>query len=577
MSDAPAAITRDISIDAPWSLIEAFATQPREKPQDGNIGAEMIAERLRGFGVPVTVHQPELYLSLPIAASVEAAGARFAAKPPAFSVSAPDGIEAPLVCVPAAGTGNPLDRAGGPLADPERFAGRIVITEGFALPNAVAAYEAVGAAGVIAVNPGDRIHWGTVSTIWGTPDLDDLPRLPKIVSAAVNNADGQALIEIANRGGSARVFTELECGWFPSKIPVVEIPGARRPDQFVLLHGHYDSWDVGVGDNGTGNACMLEIARVLWANRERLDRSVRLAWWAGHSTGRYGGSAWFADTFAQDLVDNCVIQMNCDSPGCRWATSYRSISLTSETEAAVKAVVKAVTGQDTAGKRPQRNSDYAFNNIGISGAFMASSMMPPEALEEHGYYVVGGCGGNIAWHTEDDTLEIADKTVLLKDIELYTSAVLAFANADILPFDWRATTREFAVTLDRYQTAAGDRFDLAPAQEAVAALDGALEDFHAGIEAGSVGADAANDAIRDLARILVPLNYTRLPRFRHDPALNVPPLPALAAAEELDRHGADTVGFATTQLLRGRNRVVAGLREAERRIRRALAPTVTTG
>jgi len=60
-----------------------------------------------------------------------------------------------------------------------------------------------------------------------------------------------------------------------------------------------------------------------------------MAWWAGHSTGRYGGSAWFADTFAQDLAENCVIQMNCDSPGCRWATSYRSISLTSETEAAV--------------------------------------------------------------------------------------------------------------------------------------------------------------------------------------------------------------------------------------------------
>ena len=31
----------------------------------------------------------------------------------------------------------------------------------------------------------------------------------------------------------------------------------------MLLHGHYDSWDVGVGDNATGNATLLEIARVL--------------------------------------------------------------------------------------------------------------------------------------------------------------------------------------------------------------------------------------------------------------------------------------------------------------------------
>ncbi len=570
MNDVLTAITRDISIEAPWSLIEAFATQPREKPEDGNRGAEMIADRLRGFGVPVTVYEPDLYLSLPISASVEADGVTCAAKPPAFSISAPDGIEAPLLYVPSAGAGNPLDRSAGALDDPGRMAGRIVVTEGFALPNAVAEYELAGAAGVVAVNPGERIHWGTVSTIWGTPSLDDLPRLPKIASAAVNNADGQRLIELAKRGGSARIRTELEIGWFPSKIPVVEIPGAKRPDQFVLLHGHYDSWDVGVGDNGTGNACMLEIARVLWANRDRLDRSVRMAWWAGHSTGRYGGSAWFADTFAQDLAENCVIQMNCDSPGCRWATSYRSISLTSETEAAVKAVVMAATGQETAGKRPQRNSDYAFNNIGISSAFMASSMMPPEALKEHGYYVVGGCGGNIAWHTEDDTLEIADRTVLLKDIELYTTAVLQFANADILPFDWHATTREFAATIDKYQTAAGSRFDLSPAQEAVTALDAALERFYARVESGAIQTESANAVIRDLARILIPVNYTRLPRFVHDPALNVPPLPALAAAEDLDRHGPETIGFAKTQLLRGRNRVVAALRDAERLVRRAV-------
>ncbi len=569
MDESVATVTRDISIDAPWSLIEAFATQPRETPEDGNKGAEMIAERLRGFGLPVVLYEPELYLSLPISASVEAGGATYAAKPPAFTVSAPEGIEAPMLYVPAAGAGNPLDASGGPVSDPSRINGRIIVTEGFALPNTVSDYETAGAAGVIAVNPGERIHWGTVSTIWGTPDLEDLPRLPKIVSAAVNNPDGQQLIELAKQGANARIATELKVGWFRSKIPVLEIRGSKRPDQFVLLHGHYDSWDVGVGDNGTGNACMLEVARVLWANRGKLDRSVRMAWWAGHSTGRYGGSAWFADTFAQELAENCVIQMNCDSPGCRWATSYRSISLTSETEAAVKAVVKAATGQDTTGKRPQRNSDYAFNNIGISSAFMASSMMPPEALEEHGYYVVGGCGGNIAWHTEDDTLEIADKDVLLKDIELYTTAVLTFANAEILPFDWRATTGEFRATVDAYQTAAGDRFDLSPVQNAVTALDGVLVTFYGLVDAGDVEAEAANGVIRDLARILVPINYTRLPRFRHDPALNVPPLPALAAAAELDRHGPDTIGFATTQLLRGSNRVIAALRAAERRVRRA--------
>ncbi|MEO1679571.1 MAG: M28 family peptidase [Pseudomonadota bacterium] len=553
---------------APWALIEKFAHQHREQPEDANRGAEMIAEALRALGVPVTIHRPELFLSLPGPASVEAEGETFRAKPPAFCASMPDGVEAELLYVAEASGGTPLDR--NPAGSIAGLRGKIAVIEGFALPNFVAGLEAAGAAGVIAVNPGEMIHWGTVSTIWGTPEPADLDRLPRIPSAAVNNPDGQKLIALAKRGGRARIRTELETGWFPQNLPVVEIPGTEAPEEFVLLHGHYDSWREGVGDNGTGNACMLEIARVLWEGRDRLKRSVRLAWWPGHSTGRYGGSAWFADTFAIDLAENCVAHMNCDSPGCRWATDYTSISCMSETVDLVRQVVAEVTGQAAHRKRPQRNSDYTFNNIGISACFMASSMMTDAKRAEVGYYVVGGCGGNIAWHTEADTFEIADKDVLEKDIALYLEAVTRVANADILPIDWRATAAEFSGTIAEYQQAAGDRFDLSAAAEACAALTGALDRFHAALEGGQIAASDANRVLKGLARILVPINYTRGPRFTHDPALNVPPLPAIAPAAALDGIAADQMGFVQAQVLRGRNRVVAALRDATQMVETAL-------
>jgi hypothetical protein len=562
------ALRKEINLSTAWSLVEKFAHQHREKPEDANRGAEMIAEALQAEGVPVTMHTPELFLSLPGAASVEAEGVRFAAKPPAFCASIPDGIEAELVFVDEAGGGTPLDR--NPMRTNADLTGKIAVIEGFALPNFVAGLEAAGVAGVIAVNPGEMIHWGTVSTIWGTPEPADLLRLPRIPSAAVNQSDGQKLIALAQRGGRARIRTELETGWFVQKMPVVEIPGSEYPEEFVLLHGHYDSWREGVGDNGTGNACMLEIARVLWSQRDKLKRSVRLAWWAGHSTGRYGGSAWFADTFAIDLAENCVAHMNCDSPGCRWATDYSSISCMSETEALVQQVVAEVTGQQAKRKRPQRNSDYSFNNIGISGCFMASSMMTDKARAEKNYYVVGGCGGNIAWHTEADTFEIADKDVLLKDIELYLEAVTKVANAEVLPMDWRATAAEFTATIAEYQAAAGDRFDLQPAAVAASDLSGVLDRFYSALGAGGIPADRANPVLKGLARILVPINYTRGPRFTHDPALNVPPLPAIAEAEILDGASPDQIGFVETQLLRGRNRVVAALREATRLVETTL-------
>ena len=235
----------------------------------------------------------------------------------------------------------------------------------------------------------------------------------------------------------------------------------------MLLHGHYDSWDVGVGDNATGDATLLEIARVLWAHRDQLKRSVRIAWWPGHSTGRYAGSTWFADRFALDLDENCVAQVNCDSPGCRWASVFKDISWMSETEAFCKDVIREVTGQESHGERPHRAGDYAFNNIGISSFFMLSSTMPDDLRAEKGYYAVGGCGANIAWHTEDDQIEIADRDNLVRDIKVYLAAVLGVANAEVLPFDWRATMAEFKRTLAGYQEAAGDRFDFSASHGAI--------------------------------------------------------------------------------------------------------------
>ena len=188
---------------------------------------------------------------------------------------------------------------------------------------------------------------------------------------------------------------------------------------------------------------------------------------------------------------------------------------------------------------------------------MLSSTMPEELKKEKGYYAVSGCGGNIAWHTENDTLEIADREVLKRDIEIYLLSALRHANAEILPVDWRATMAEFRATITRYQEAAGDHFDLTPSRHAVDQLDEALAKLTGTTE-------RINAVLQGLARILVPINYTREPRFRHDPAYTCPPLPTIAIAAELSEHGPETIGFARTQLIRGQNRLVAALRSARR-------------
>ena len=66
----------------------------------------------------------------------------------------------------------------------------------------------------------------------------------------------------------------------------------------------------------------------------------------------------------------------------------------------------------------------------------------------------------------------------------------------------------------------------------------------------------------EMARILIPLNFARNPRFTHDPAVPIPPLPTLSLCDEINTIPKDLIGFAQTQLVRGQNRFIANIDQA---------------
>jgi N-acetylated-alpha-linked acidic dipeptidase len=572
----------EVSKELPNAVLERFATLVRESgSEDERIAASFISERLQERGVPYSVHRPPLYLSLPRGASLEVTSPmerEVRAKTPAFSVSTGDEwVEGEMIHVPTGYASGIGDIFGGTVeADADDLEGKVILTEGFPMPGKVAQFSGLGVKAAVFVAPGERIHEGICTTIWGAPDLDNAGDEPEIPVLAVNKPDGDELSRLCGQGRVSVAFrTNLDMGWYPCPLIDVFIEGTEEPEKYVLLHGHLDSWHEGIGDNATGDAALLEMARVFHEHRDALKRSIRIAIWPGHSYGRYAGSTWFADEFALDLEENCIAQVNCDSPGCRWATSYEHMMWMSETDTFCKEVISDVLGQNAAGARPLRAGDYSFNNIGISSFFMLSSTMPQELVEEKGYYPVGGCGGNIEWHTEDDRMHVADLDVLEKDIRVYIAAVLRAANAPVHPFDFAATAQELAATLRSFTEAAGDNFDFGPAITEAEALREDLLRFRE--EAETLGdaevrdprVEAANEKVRRLARILVPINFSRRGKFRHDPALDVPPLPDLAPAARLRDLDADSHErrVLLTHLTRGRNRVVWALREARRIVR----------
>ena len=213
----------------------------------------------------------------------------------------------------------------------------------------------------------------------------------------MNKPDGDELARLCGQGPVSVEFrTNLEKGWYPCPLIDAFIEGTEEPERYVLLHGHLDSWHEGIGDNATGDAALLEMARVLHEHRDALKRSMRIAIWPGHSYGRYAGSTWFADEFALDLEENCIAQVNCDSPGCRWATSYEHMMWMSETDAFCKR--SSATSSARTRQAPGLGAgDYSFNNIGVTSFFMLSSTMQ-ELVEEKGYYPVGGCGQHRVAH-----------------------------------------------------------------------------------------------------------------------------------------------------------------------------------
>jgi N-acetylated-alpha-linked acidic dipeptidase len=325
-------VVDSVGLDEPWELIERFSTLTRESgSHDERKAVQLILERLEAWGVPHELHTPELLISLPLPSSLTVDSITYRAKTPSMAGSTPEeGCTAPLL-YQAAGFPESVDEIFVDLAEDdgagEAVAGRIVLTEGFPMPEKVVELAAAGAVGLVCISPSELIHEDICTGIWGSPDLTTYDRKPTLPVVSLARSDGERLRDrvVAESPLQATMIARHDEGFRPVPVIVAEIRGQVEPERFVLVHGHIDSWHAGIGDNATGDATLLELARVLHEHGGELARSVRIAWWSGHSTGRYAGSAWYADAFALDLERNCVCHINCDSPGCRDADVYENV------------------------------------------------------------------------------------------------------------------------------------------------------------------------------------------------------------------------------------------------------------
>ncbi len=564
-----AAILNEVSRDEMWKHMEFFCGFDRTSGTENEFRAvDYIVRTLQSYGAPVEVHEFESYLSYPISARlvVFTGGPReVRAKTRSFSASTPaDGIEGEIVYIPG-GRDMFRDYETRRRLEQLDLRGKIVLSEGGGRQNMIAA-QRLGAVGYIHMWPSDEdyIHEGIVSPVWGTPTPDSAGTIPQIPVVSVTHNDGLALKAMAEREPvRVRLYAKTETGWRKQLLPVATIAG--ETDQYVLAAGHLDSWHIGATDNATGNACCLELARIAVKYSASLRRGVKVAWWPGHSTGRYAGSTWYADNFWQDLHDNCITYINIDSPGPLGATDYSLVTAVSENAAFATGLVRELTGQDVKWERPVRAGDQSFWGPGISSLFMLLSNRPPEQQA-----AVGGSGMGWWWHTEMDTLDKVDPGVLVLDTKIHALAITRLCSAKLLPFDLGALGRELEEIVSDIQARAGAHFDLRPVLRKIREFqDAGTRIREKGEKLVAAGAsskdlDAVNAATLRAIKILTPVNYTAVGPFDHDPAVPSLPVPVLQPAARLAGMDPESneYRFLRTKLVRERNKVVHALQEA---------------
>lgn len=443
----------------------------------------------------------------------------------------------------------------------------IALIDGLATPEKTMIANAQGAAAAIYIN-GDELHEMIVSPVWGSPSSEKTALLPNIPVVSVLGFDGARIrAQLGeNQNTCATLYTDVVTEWREIPMLIAEIEGTEYPDEVVLFSGHVDAWHYGAMDNASANAVQLEALRLFQARQHALKRTLRVAFWSGHSHGRYAGSTWYVDNHFEDIVDRVVLHMYIDSVGGHGATVLSEAWAMSETkQVAVQALAKE-TGEVFNGTRFGRGGDQSFYGAGVSCLYMCLSEQPP-ATQSGGLNVSQLLGGNGKtgglgswWHAVDDTVDKLDPVFLLRDARIYLASLNTYLEEARLAFDFRATVAEIQTHLTAWQVKAGSRFSLQAAQSACATLGQAVDTFY------QTDCETAlfNKVAVGLSRHLVPLNYATGNRFEHDLALGYPPLPALQPLDDLPRTttGSDTEQHLLVLLQRRCNYVTHTLRAA---------------
>lgn len=181
---------------------------------------------------------------------------------------------------------------------------------------------------------------------------------------------------------------------------VGELKGTEKPDEYILLGAHLDSWDgaSGATDNGTGTVMMMEAMRLLKAAYPNPKRTILVGHWGAEEQGLIGSRAFAEDH--PEVVNGMQVAFNQDNG--TWRIEYiRMMGLTGAAShfgrwlSAVPAEIESLIDLDIPGVPETGGSDHMSFLCAGAPSFRLQSNYP-----DYRQYT---------WHTNRDTY---DKLIL---------------------------------------------------------------------------------------------------------------------------------------------------------------------
>lgn len=138
----------------------------------------------------------------------------------------------------------------------------------------------------------------------------------KIPAIDIALEDYGLLYRLAINGKKPRIKINVQSkklGKAKSFNTIATIPGTEKPNEYVVLSAHLDSWDGGTGatDNGTGTITMMEAARILKKYYPNNKRTIIIGLWGSEEQGLNGSSAFVLDN--PEITKNIQVAFNQDN------------------------------------------------------------------------------------------------------------------------------------------------------------------------------------------------------------------------------------------------------------------------